>query len=185
MHIERKRAGGPVVLGLLALAWISGPGLAHAQTSSPSLIIVPATGPVTTAPPARRSRAHLGLIISGAVVLGVGWIANIITGLPAGDDPFESTAEPEWDAFRLTSLVPIAGPWIQLAVKPTDFRNDYWGPWLIANGIWQGAGAALLIAGLATIGDEEVPSASVGGVRWTLLPSFGADLGGMTLAGTF
>lgn len=176
----------PRHLCLLALCVVLS-GAAHAEAQSSPLIIVPA--PAATAPPppppTTRSRTHIGLIISGAVVLGTGWIFNLIVGLPAGDDPFDSSPAPEaWDAFRLTSLVPAAGPWIQLAVKPTDFRADAWGPWLVANGIWQGAGTVLLIAGLATIGDEEVPVAALGDVRLAVLPSLGPDPG-LVLAGSF
>lgn len=192
------RAGGLFFLGVvltLATQAVVAPS-AHAQESggvvivaAPSPIYTPAPPSVYTpvaepAPPARRSRTQLGLIISGAVVLGVGWIVNIIPGLFAGTDPFGSD-DPGWDGVRLASLLPIAGPWVQLALKPTEFREDYWGAWLIANGIWQGIGTVLLVAGLATIGDEEVPMAETGGVRWTMLPDIAPDHGGLTLVGSF
>ncbi len=197
------RAGGLFFLGILA--GLATAGRAHAQdttTSSGGVVIIAAPTPVYTPapppvytpapapapPPARRSRAHLGLIISGAVVLGVGWIVNIIPGLFAGTDPFGSD-DPGWDGFRLASLLPIAGPWVQLALKPTDFRNDAWGPWLIANGIWQAlvcTAVGLVIAGLATIGDEDVPAtAEIGGVRMAVLPDLSPDRMGLSVVGSF
>lgn len=202
-HPTVARAGGLFFLGVLFTLAAAGTSTAHAQDTTasgvviiaaPSPIYTPAppgpyaspyaTAPAPAPPPARRSRAHLGLIISGAVVLGVGWIVNIIPGLFAGTDPFGSD-DAGWDEFRVASILPIAGPWVQLALKPTDFRNDGWGPWLIANGIWQGAGAALLIAGLATIGDEEVPVAEIEGVRFAVLPNLAPDQMGLTIAGAF
>lgn len=176
-----------------ALAWVVlvggscllSPTAAEAQYQP--VVITPVPTAPAPPPPAPRSHTHVGLIVSGAVVLGVGWLVNIVIGVPAGTDPFSSSAAPAaWDTFRLCSLVPVAGPWIQLAVKPTDFRDDYWGAWLIANGIWQGAGAVLLVAGLATIGDDEAPmTAELGGARITVLPELGSDRLGLVLAGAF
>jgi len=101
-----------------------------------------------------------------------------------GTDPFGSD-DAGWDEFRLAAILPVAGPWVQLALKPTDFRNDAWGPWLIANGIWQGVGTILLIAGIATIGDDEVPTAEIEGVRFAVLPNFAPDQMGLSLVGEF
>lgn len=201
MHAPRShahRAGGLFFLGtILTLVSAFDARAASAQYTSDSpasgVIIVSAPTPVyTPAPvlvapepvPARRSHTQVGLIVSGAVVLGVGWIVNFFTGLLAGTDLFDGSSA-LWDDFRLTSLIPIAGPWVQLAVKPTDFRQDLWGPWLIFNGIWQGAGAVLLIAGLATIGDEEVAVAETNGVRWSLLPTVTPTSGGLSVVGSF
>ncbi|AKF10282.1 hypothetical protein [Sandaracinus amylolyticus] len=74
--------------------------------------------------------------------------------------------------------MPIAGPWIQLAVKPTAFDSDDRGTWLIFDGLLQAAGAALLIAGIATSGGDEEPALSI-------LPSAGPHHAGLSLAGRF
>jgi hypothetical protein len=130
-----------------------------------------------------RERPNLGLIISGAVLLGVGWILDIVTGVPAGDDPFTSGSEPEWDAFRFSSLIPIAGPWIQLAVKPTGFTQDYWAPWLIIDGLIQATGLTLLVIGIAT--PETEPVYASRGVELAILPSVGPGHAGLSLVGAF
>lgn len=135
--------------------------------------------------PTTRTRPNFGLIISGAVLLGVGWIANIVVGLPAGDDPFSSGSEPEWTSFRLTSLVPLAGPWIQLGVKPTSFDQDYWAGWLIIDGILQALGATLLVVGLATPRTETVIAENESGFRLTIAPRLGPDSAGLAALGTF
>lgn len=145
----------------------------------------PYTQPIYAEPPRRRGGPNLGLIISGAVLLGVGWIADFIISLPAGDDPFHSGAEPEWQTFRYTSFIPIAGPWVQLAVKPTSFDNDYWGMWLIIDGLLQAAGFTMLVAGIATSTSDSDETADAGGVELMLLPSVGAGHAGLTLAGRF
>lgn len=136
-------------------------------------------------PPPRRSNGHVGLIISGAVLLGVGWISNFIVGLPAGDDLFSGGPRPEWEAFRYSSFIPIAGPWVQLGVKPTAFSQDDWAIWLIFNGLMQAAGASLLVAGIATSGDDGGSADAGGGVQFVVLPSVGQDHAGLTLAGSF
>lgn len=151
----------------------------------------PGYGPVYAQPaPAPReqtvSRPNYGLIISGAVLLGVGWVLNIITGLPAGDDPFSSGSTAEWDAFRVTSIIPAAGPWIQLAVKPTPFSQDYWGPWLIIDGLMQAAGLIMLVVGIATPRTETVlAQGSGGGVELAFVPRIGPDQLGAGLLGRF
>lgn len=165
-------------------------GVVIVQAQTPTYAPVQYGQPVYAQPayapqPRRRGGPNLGLIISGAVLLGVGWIANFLVGLPAGDDPFHSGAEPEWQTFRYTSFIPIAGPWVQLAVKPTGFDDDYWGMWLIIDGLMQAAGFTLLIAGIATSTSETEEVASAGGVELMLIPSAGPDHASLTLAGRF
>lgn len=144
--------------------------------------------PVAAAPmgtPHTRERPNLGLIIPGAVMLGVGWIMNFIVGLPAGDDPFSGGSSEEWDAFRLSSLIPVAGPWVQLGVKPTDFRQDYWPVWLIFDGVLQAAGTLMLIIGIATPGEETYYADVGGGLELAFAPSVGPGHTGLVVEGRF
>ena len=131
------------------------------------------------------TRPNVGLIVSGAVLLGGGWVANIITGLPAGDDPFSSGSEPEWDTFRGVSLVPVAGPWIQLGVKPTTFSQDYWAPWLIIDGLMQVAGITMLVIGIATPRTETVVAERATDFQWALVPQLSPGHAGAAFVGTF
>src|SRR5262245_53713237 len=100
--------------------------------------------------PHLETRLNLGLVITGSVILGVFWATNIFTGLLAGVDLFGSARASQWDGFRLSSIIPVIGPWIQLGVKPTSFDADNWGTWLIIDGLLQATGLALLIIGIAT-----------------------------------
>lgn len=147
------------------------------------MVAQPVAQPMGT--PREVSRPNLGLIISGAVMLGVGWLVNILISLPAGDDPFSSASTEAWDAFRFSSFVPIAGPWIQLGVKPTGFTDDYWSVWLLIDGLLQGAGTIMLIAGLASPSVETVYADAETGFELAIAPSIGPSHTGLTLSGRF
>jgi hypothetical protein len=135
--------------------------------------------------PHTEERANLGLIISGAVILGVGWVVNILSGVFAGVELFGSDASSEWDAFRFSAFVPIAGPWIQLATKPTSFSQDYWGPWLIIDGLLQATGLTMLVIGIATPRTETVYSERPSEPSFAFVPSISPGYTGGTLVGTF
>ena len=152
-----------------------------------------AEGPAPIPVVEERQGRETGLLISGAVILGVGWITAALIGLFGGYEdrsclsgwgctpppPGGTSWRPAWDNFRATSLLPLVGPWIQLAVKPEG--DDMWPVWLIANGVIQATGAVLLAIGIAVFdgsGDEAAPTALV-------VPDLGMDRVGLTLLGTF
>lgn len=175
------------------------PSPAPAAQPAPAPIVAPATQPVLTtqayvqpAPAsvgyAQERRSHgpsVGLIVSGSVLLGVGWVANFLVGLGAGTDPFRSRSQPEWDTFRGCSFIPVVGPWVQLAFKPSGFTEDYWGAFLILDGVLQGVGTILLITAAATAGGDDDAQAERGGVQWALAPMLSADRVGLSVLGTF
>ncbi len=157
---------------------------ARAEAQEPQSVYVQAQpgALVPTTTTTTRSRPNLGLIIPGAVLLGVGWVFNFIVGLPAGDDPFDSRpANPEWDTFRGFSLVPAIGPWVQLAIKPNGFNSDYWGVWLVLDGVLQTTGLVLLIVGIATPSEEVTTT----GPYVQILPSVSSDHAGLMAVGAF
>ncbi len=142
--------------------------------------------PVPVMEEADEERPNLALIIPGAVLLGVGWITNIIVGLPAGDDPFRAGgAGEEWTAFRACSIIPVVGPWIQLAVQPTHFDQDSWGMYLIIDGLLQTAGLTLLVVGIATPRRESRYARRGNEIDLAITPSAGDGRGGLTLSGRF
>ena len=130
-------------------------------------------------------RANVGLIVGGAVMLGVSWIANIAVGLPAGDDPFSSGSDPTWDSFRYSSLIPLAGPWVQLAIKPTGFTQDYWAVWLLLDGILQLTGTTLLVIGAATHRTVTVYAEASSGFELAVLPMASPEHAGLVALGRF
>lgn len=129
-------------------------------------------------------RANLALIITGSVLLGVSWVSNIFTGLFAGLELFGSGGSSRWDTFRAMSLVPVAGPWAQLAAKPTSFDQDDWGTWLIINGLLQAGGLTMLIIGIATPSRQTIYARRTG-PTFVLAPYATPSAAGLTLAGTF
>jgi hypothetical protein len=138
----------------------------------------------------RHHHANLGPIIGGAVMLGAGWVLNIVGSLFAGVhvDLFGGGGGPDeqWQTFRFTGLIPVLGPWIQLGVQPTSFSQDGWGTWLIIDGLLQAAGLTLLIVGATmSSGDEEATADGDGGVQLALLPSVSPGQVGLTLVGRF
>lgn len=95
----------------------------------------------------RTETGHMtGLIVSGAVILGVGWLSNIFVSVFAG---VGGTSSDEWDTFRYLGIVPVLGPWIQMAVKPTSLDEDDWAYYLTINGIIQAVGTTMLVLGIA------------------------------------
>ena len=97
---------------------------------------------------ARQPR--MGLVLTGASMLALGWAASAIAAAAenfAGDSPW--------------LLVPLAGPWIGLAAPNQSIATD---AGLVAIGLTQATGAILLAVGLVP---HEVRS------KVTVTPTFG------------
>jgi len=178
------------------------PSFVSAQTTSPQIIIVngqssvmtpPSPPPAQTvpppveAPPERGSRVGQTLAITGGAVLGGGWVFGIIIGLfggyhdrvcwigPCSAGP--SSWDPAWDNFRATSLIPIIGPWVQLAVKPSS--EDGWPTWLVIDGIIQGVGTILMFVGIGIMtSDDDATPPPV-----TVLPMLSPTTAGLMVLG--
>lgn len=98
-----------------------------------------------------EERPRRGLIIGGALTLGVPWMLGITI---ASTDDFSNKSG--WLA------VPTLGPWITIATRETDKICDYYGSntschddnsirtLLILDGLTQAAGTVMLIAGLSS-----------------------------------
>ena len=104
--------------------------------------------PMRQPQPRTESRPIIGLIVSGAILLGVSWVTNIIVSAAAGTIETTTTSD-QWSDFRYIGLIPVVGPWIQMAVKPTAFDQDDWAYYLTVNGILQAAGLTMLVLGIA------------------------------------
>lgn len=143
-------------------------------------------GQAYTPAPARRSHGNLGFLISGGVFLGIGWLLNGIGSLPAGTHPSlfgsSSAGDPGWEVFRGVAWIPVVGPLIQLAVKPTEFGQDGWGTWLLLDDLLlQAGGLVLLIVGLTMPGDA--PATTAG--SWRIAPSLSPGRAGLSVTGNF
>lgn len=142
--------------------------------------------PAPAAPATRTEQGHItGLIVAGAVVLGAGWLTNIIVSLGAGAsiiDPSE-----DWAPFRFTGLVPVLGPWIQLGIKPGNAigRRNIWGEYLVIDGVFQLAGLAMLIAGIVVPVERTVRADGGTGIDLAVVPSLSPNYSGLDLIGRF
>jgi hypothetical protein len=155
------------VLVALVVAGASRSGRVEAQTTAAS---ASDDGAFVTAAPDQHEPAHprgtLGLVIAGAALFAAPWALNAIGGAFGGVDPNLGLGPPRgddlaWETFRFAGFAPLLGPWIQLASKPTDFDDDAWGAWLLANGLLQATGLGLLIAGLVLLSEHDEPMISV------------------------
>lgn len=182
---------------------LAAPASRAAAQGAPPVIVVngqavattPVSEPVSAdVRPRAPHRPHVGqtLAIVGGAVLAAGWVVGIVIGVFGGyhdrscidigfgcSRPPGSSWDPGWDDFRLTSLVPIAGPWIQLAVKPPS-GPDGWPAWLIIDGILQGAGTILLFVGIGLMGDEDAAPPPV-----AVVPMLSPSTAGLMAFGTF
>lgn len=150
----------------------------------------PVAADVPPAQPARPRGAHVGqsLAIAGGAVLAAGWVFGFAIGLFGGYHdrtcwigPCSTLTswDPAWDDFRGTSLIPLVGPWIQLAVKPPS-GPDGWPTFLVIDGLVQGIGAILLFVGVGIMGSEQDEPPPV-----AVLPIVSPTQAGLQVLGSF
>lgn len=141
--------------------------------------------------PPRQTRTErrpiIGLVVPGAVLLGVSWIIHAAVVSPFAGWSIDRGYQPEWDAFRAWGLLPLAGPWIQLAIKPDTGGRDGWDPYLVIDGILQAGGLTMLILGLAIQERHEVyvDNERAPGPQFAVLPMVTPEYSGLSLAGIF
>lgn len=131
--------------------------------------------------PRTEERAHVGLIVGGAVMFGVSWLVHGALISPFGGWSLDFGYDPQWESFRYAGLIPLAGPWIQMALKPGSLNDDGWGTYLIIDGLLQAGGLTMLILG-ATITETVTV---YGDSRTGPSLSFGIAPGGLSASGTF
>ncbi len=172
----------------LVFALVLVPAVASAQEAPPPPPMpAPAPGTVTTQETTSQPTGpSMAMIASGLVVFGVAYVPAVVAG---------STSK--LDADR-TLLVPLAGPWIDLAQRPgcspasqcnAENTNKVL---LVLDGIFQGAGALTVLGGLLTTVHEtttvqqtaEQPTPA-SGLTVRLLPASVGSGYGMVASGKF
>jgi len=154
----------------------------YQQQAQPQYQQQPVYGYQPQPQPRTEERVHTGLIVGGAVMLGVSWLVHGALISPFAGYSLDSGYQPEWESFRYVGLIPLAGPWIQLAIKPGTLSDDSWGPYLIIDGILQAGGLIMLICG-ASITETVTIYGDNEGIGPSL--AFGVGPGSMSLSGTF
>jgi hypothetical protein len=179
-----------VWLVMVSLAWWPMEASAQEPTApQPALVFAPEPTAPTPAPASiEETRTNWALIAPGIGMLAGGYVLNLVTGLLGGVhvcfnigvtscDPPPPTS---WSAFNAWSVVPVIGPWAQLAAFPEALGdNPGWIAWLVTMGALEAAGLTLLIVGLAT------PQPSRRRDALSVLPSVRGDGAGLTVLGAF
>lgn len=131
-----------------------------------------------------RTRPTLGLVIPGAIMFGVSWILHAALISPFGG--YTGTGfQPDWATFRWTGVIPVLGPWIQMAVKPGSLEQDSWAGYLAVNGLLQAAGVTMFILGFVFQETETYYVEVEGDTRFAVMPTVNQDFAGLTAVGEF
>lgn len=91
-----------------------------------------------------------GLWIAGLAVFGAAWLLDIAVSMTLSDGLGSAHSD--------ASFIPIAGPWLQLALGEAHWAAE---PLLVIDGIAQAAGALLFILGVSIRRDVPVQSWSI------------------------
>lgn len=109
-------------------------------------------------PAATIRRPIWGLVIAGAVTLGVTWLATPTVG---------AAVEASGQSIGVLAI-PVAGPWVCLAGGCED-PDDYVAA-LVVSGVLQAAGLTMLILGLVIQQEVQLRAELAPGVEWALRP---------------
>jgi hypothetical protein len=159
------------------------PGYPMQPGAYPMYVVVPSEmdwEPGQPIPPGFQpdTRVRLGFVLSGAVTLGVVWLGNVVVAsLTLGNGNGSETAP---------LFAPVLGPFIAIGTIGPSALTGLGVFWLAFDGVVQGAGAGLLIAGLAAPRHVLVPTFYAGKVSLVPTPmSLGKTGQGFGLTGTF
>lgn len=168
------------------------PGAPYVQPADPNqpVYVQPGQQPVYVAPPPPAQqmpqqvvrydmKPRYGLIIAGAVTLGVSYLLHSGTAAIA-EAVYTATEYPVRTMW--TNYVPVVGPWLTMTTLPNDPARAASVAGLAFSGLVQGAGLAMLIAGAAS--RQRVP-VYAWNQRIQLAPSIGPSGTGLALSGNF
>jgi hypothetical protein len=125
-----------------------------------------------------ESRVRKGLVIAGAITLGVKWLIDIPVALilVAAEEVVEGESTRYWPLF-----IPAVGPFITMGTATNEATAAY--VLLAIDGVIQTGGLAMLIVGLAA--QETVLVRQSKGFDLKVAPVVGHDFQGIGLTGTF
>ncbi len=122
-----------------------------------------------------EQRPRTGMIVGGSVLLGTLWIITWTSSWAGCYQCEQGTV--------ITSFIPVLGPFIEAGIVSSGGANGA-APFLVADGLLQGLGAGLIVAGYML--KRDVLVYDVGPLRATLTPiSTPHGGGGMGIVGRF
>lgn len=130
-----------------------------------------------------ESQPRRGLVIAGAVTFGSTYLITLLAASSIADDAdhWDSSDDDDDESKALPLFIPVLGPFI--GISSLD-ASPVGSAWLVLDGIAQGAGLAMLVAGLAYPNKRWIRNDL--GVEWTVAPTkAGRDGGGLGLIGRF
>ncbi len=171
--VYAQQPGAPVYM-----APAPGPMQGGYRLTRPVLVPYEEGSPV---PPGARlvTRPRIGLVVAGSTIFGSLWLLTAMAGtLASSDSSYRSGSQPE-----LWLVLPVLGPFAYMAAE--DRVSTAVGFWLALDGLAQGAGLAMLIAGIVRPA-QYVAYDRVAAVRptWSISPGF-AGMPGASFRATF
>jgi hypothetical protein len=169
-HVRSAASGIAVVIGGVLLL----PGVARAQEAP---IVAPPPMPEKTSQTTAGPR--MWMVESGAVAFGFAYVPMVVVG-----------ASSSLNADR-TLLVPLVGPWIDLAQRPsctpgmTCSSESSTRALLVVDGVFQALGALMFVGGLVTSESRTVPLAASSPTVRISPAQLGTRGYGMAALGTF
>jgi len=138
-----------------------------------------ATGvePLSPTPPRTVHRVQRGLLIAGIVTFQASWGLAVLTGVTAFAGCIDS--DPGCTRGPDRFMIPIAGPFIVASGHYQGVPTS-WAPALVAWGVVEAAGAAMLVAGLVGH-DVPVPASAPPTPRISLAPMLSPEVRGLAL----
>lgn len=156
--------------------------------NQPVYVQPPGQQPLYTAPPQAQMpqqvvrydlKPRVGMIIGGAVTLGVSWLMH--SGIAAmAQAVYTETERPVREMWP--NYIPVLGPWITMTTLPNDSVRGLSMVGLAFSGLVQGTGLALLIAG--AVSKQRVPVYAAN-QKIQLTPVIGPASTGLALSGNF
>lgn len=130
-----------------------------------------------------ESQPRRGLVIAGATTFGSAYLITLLAASAIADhsDDWNNSTDDDDETKALPLFIPVLGPFIGISSLDASPLGS---AWLVLDGITQGAGVAMLIAGLAYPNKRWIRNDL--GVEWTVAPTrAGHDGGGLGLVGRF
>jgi len=151
-----------------------------ALRAAPAAAQATSVEPLSPTPPTVH-KVRRGLLIAGIATFQASWGLAVLTGITAFAGCIDS--DPGCTRGPDRFMIPIAGPFIVASGHYSGVPTS-WAPGLVAWGLVEAAGAAMVIAGLVGH-DVPVPASAPPTPRISLAPMLSPEVRGLALGATW